>query len=286
MVALPNADTVLRKAAGEIGFREGRDNDGNWNNRGKFTTWYAERMNNSIFLTASWCAIFVSWVAWQTGALGTMIPLHAWTPGGLAWFKKRGRVVSTPRRGDIVYFYYPSMGRVAHVGFVESVSNGYIVTIEGNTNVTGSSQGNGVYRLRRKINSNQIFCRPAYSKIAPPLPATGVDNTKPKLVDSVSVAHLKSARYTDPSKDGSPLGKYADEVYTMEVALFKTEWLRWAYVDGHYGSTTVGDGSSGFGGVRGFQKKHTGTDNPDGWMGPIELGKLFKLAGMSVKVTP
>lgn len=283
---MATATDVLNVAAKEIGYREGRDANGNWNNRTKFNTWYADRVNNSTFLAVAWCAIFVSWVAWKAGAL-SIIPIHAWTPAGLAWFKARGRVVSTPRRGDIVYFYYASMGRVGHVGIVESVGNGYIVTIEGNTNTTGSSQGNGVYRLKRAITSSQIFCRPAYSPTITPTPPPSVGvNVKPKVVSSVSVSHLKSARFTDPNKAGTPVGPYGNEVYTLEVALFKTEWLRWAHVDGHYGSATVGDGSSGYGGVTGFQKKHTPGSTPDGWMGPIELGKLFKLAGMSVKVMP
>ncbi len=127
------------------------------------------------------------------------------------------------------------------------------------------------------------------NKVAPlPVPPTGVDNTvtKPKLVGTVSVSHLKSARFADPVKVGTPVGKYGDEVYTLELALFKTQWLRWVHVDGHYGSATVGDGSLGYGGVKGFQRKHTGTTKPDGWMGTIELGKLFRLAGMNVKVAP
>lgn len=285
---MATATDVLNVAAKEIGYREGRDANGNWNNRTKFNTWYAERVNNSTFMTVAWCAIFVSWVAWKASAL-SIIPLHAWTPAGLAWFKARGRVVSTPRRGDIVYFYYASMGRVGHVGIVESVGSGYIVTIEGNTNTNGSSQGNGVYRLKRAITSSQIFCRPAYTPtVAPvptPPPAVGV-NVKPKVISTVSVSHLKSARFNDPQQVGTPVGIYGNEVYTLEVALFKTKWLRWAYVDGHYGSATVGDGSSGYGGVRGFQKTHTPGSTPDGWMGPVELGKLFRLAGMSVKVMP
>ena len=41
----------------------------------------------------------------------------------------------------------------------------------------------------------------------------------------------------------------------------------------------------GFGGTTGFQKKHSGARNPDGWLGPSELRLLFKLAGMSKTVT-
>ena len=289
--ATTTVDNILKIAATQIGVREGRDADGNWNNRVKYTTWYAGVVGQTAFLTSAWCAIFISWLAWQAGGLRTIIPLHAWTPSGLSWFKARGQVVSTPKRGDIVYFYYPSKGRVAHVGIVERVDGNYIVTIEGNTNTSGSSQGNGVYRLRRLITSNTIFCRPAYATPGyPPVPAPAPTPAptpvrRPKEVGTVSVAHLKEARYADPPKSGTPLGQYADEVYTLELALVKTEWLRPGRADGHYGSDTVGDGSSGFGGVKGFQKKHSGATAPDGWMGVRELTKLFKLAGMSKTVT-
>lgn len=119
-------------------------------------------------------------------------------------------------------------------------------------------------------------------------PATVPDSTKPTSYgadsSTVSVAHLKQARYDDPPKNGRPLGPYASEVRTMEQALAKTEWIRWDYVDGHFGSTTVGDGSSGYGGTTGFQRKHSGAQRPDGWLGRRELELLFRLAGMSVTV--
>ena len=147
------AGTLLAAAAKEVGTREGRDKNGNWNNRVKYNDWYANhpRIKNSGFLTTAWCAVFVSWVANQVGVLGSLIPMHAWTPSGLSWFQKRGLVTrgKGAKVGDVFYVYYPSQGRVAHVGFVERVAGNYIYTIEGNTNTTGSRQGNGVYRLKR-----------------------------------------------------------------------------------------------------------------------------------------
>ena len=129
------------------------------------------------------------------------------------------------------------------------------------------------------LDSTKISVRPG-------LPNVGVDNgSGPHLVDSVSVSHLREARYTDPEKDGTPVGPYGDEVFTLETALARTEWLQSQYVDGHYGTSTVGDGSSGYGGTTGFQKKHSGATDPDGRLGQQELTKLFQLAGMSVEVT-
>lgn len=122
-------------------------------------------------------------------------------------------------------------------------------------------------------------------KSSPPKEQPPKPGTSARLVDRVSVANLKSARFADPPKSGTPLGPYADEVFTMETALAKTKWLDWTHVDGHFGSATVGNGStSGFGGTTGFQKKYSGASNPDGWLGQRELTKLFSLAGMNVAV--
>lgn len=95
------------------------------------------------------------------------------------------------------------------------------------------------------------------------------------------VANLRRARYADPPKAGRPLGPYAGEVKILEAMLAATGWLAPEYVDGHYGSQTVGDGSPGLGGARGFQIKHSGTPaaKADGWLGPRELGMLKQLAG-------
>ena len=124
---------------------------------------------------------------------------------------------------------------------------------------------------------------PAKPKPKPEKPTTQA--AKPKLVSRVSVKNLKKARYSDPPKNGHPMGAYANEVFTVETALAKTKWLKPEHVDGHYGEKTVGDGSKTFGGVTGFQKKHSGAKVPDGWLGKQELTKLFLLAGMRVQVT-
>lgn len=289
---MSQVSNILDVAARQVGVKEGYSN-GSWNNRVKYTTWYADQVKNSAFLTSAWCAIFVSWCADQAGISRSIIPLHAWTPSGLAFFSAKGLVTrgGGAKPGDIFYKYYSSYGRVAHTGIVEKVSGNYIYTIEGNTNTTGSSQGNGVYRLKRLITNDYYFCHPEYTSGSAKNPSVSSSSSStkaepkgPKLVSVVSVAHLKHARKYDPPKSGNGLGPYADEVFTLETALAKTKWLLWKYVDGHNGSATVGDGSSGYGGTTGFQVKHSGTKKPDGWLGDAELTLLFKLAGMPVKV--
>lgn len=61
----------------------------------------------------------------------------SYTPTGSDFFKKAGRWGLVPHPGDIIYFYTSSLGRISHVGIVESVqkANGiYLIdAIEGNT---------------------------------------------------------------------------------------------------------------------------------------------------------
>ena len=61
----------------------------------------------------------------------------AYTPSGVAQWRKAGRYKTVPKEGSFVYFYSSSLGRVSHVGIVRRVSykNGmyFMDTIEGNT---------------------------------------------------------------------------------------------------------------------------------------------------------
>lgn len=72
-----------------------------------------------------------------------------YTPTGKSYFVKAGRWYTTPKVGDIVYFYYTSLGRVGHVGGTIVVNVDYkkkrftYVSIEGNTS---DSSGNTVVR--------------------------------------------------------------------------------------------------------------------------------------------
>jgi hypothetical protein len=183
-------------AASQIGYREGKSG-GSWNNDTVYGAWYGKGFNY-----AAWCASFVSWCADKAGILGNVIPKHAYTPSGFAWFKARGQVggrvppvgkaatgLGRPKRGDIMYVHGLVSGawRIHHVGIVENVlPGGYIQTIEGNTNTTGSASGDGTYRLKRKVTSRLFFASPNYAAAVKPRPkpAPGAPPAKPADVDS------------------------------------------------------------------------------------------------------
>jgi hypothetical protein len=178
------ADAVIAKAISQIG--------GYFPGASPYGVWYEQKTNSRGFATSSFCAMGLSWAADQAGALD-IIPLHAWTPSGVAWFKARGQWhagVGGARRGDIVYFDFAGAPyRVSHVGIVENVnSDGSVNTIEFNTSGTAAGdQRNGRAVVRKRRKSYIVgYGRPAYVGSKPGAPAV---DTRPKNRDgSLTIA--------------------------------------------------------------------------------------------------
>lgn len=107
----------------------------------------------------SWCAAFVYWcfneVCKQTNKTN---PLHK--TGGVLnhWNNTKGTKIKAQAAKDNPAIIKPGHifimdygGGLGHTGIVTKVANGYIYTIEGNTNSQSSREGNGVYERKRKI---------------------------------------------------------------------------------------------------------------------------------------
>lgn len=108
-----------------------------------------------------WCMAFVYWSFQKASAkLGVTNPAVK-TAGCLDhWNRTKGKritsseAVNNPSRvkpGQIFIMSYG--GGAGHTGLVEKVNGGFVTTIEGNTNESGSRNGIGVFRRQRKINS-------------------------------------------------------------------------------------------------------------------------------------
>ena len=128
-----------------------------------------------------WCAAFVCWVL---GKAGVENPGTGWSPGlfpvnKVIWERKKewtidsgqwtmrkelkvesgklrvesGKVIQRPGAGDVFGLYFQEKKRIAHVGFVDQWDEAWLVTVEGNTNDSGSREGDGVYRKRRLVRS-------------------------------------------------------------------------------------------------------------------------------------
>ena len=133
-------DRILRAAASLIGVRGGSAahhqlvND--YNSVRPLPVGYAVKNSDD------WCDIFVTTVFQREGLSG-LIGRECGVERHIQIFKRLGiwneDGSSTPKAGDIITFNWdqnrqPNNGFADHIGIVESVSNGFIHTIEGNSN--------------------------------------------------------------------------------------------------------------------------------------------------------
>jgi hypothetical protein len=118
---------ILSIAVSQIGYHEGQDKDGTWNNIEQ----YAEQVPGLAWAQGQpWCAVFVSWVAEQA-KLNALFPLTASCAAGVEWFQKVNRWSEYPAIGAQVFF---GAGGGEHTGIVESYDDTTIWTVEGNAN--------------------------------------------------------------------------------------------------------------------------------------------------------
>lgn len=117
------------------------------NSGGKYQSWAG-------IGSGDWCAAFVSWCADQAGynlvdwtdvtSDPNDFPFYVTVGRGARWFNWNNRLQYslahggnyTPNPGDIIFFAWdsnPDLVELWHTGIVESVTNGRIYTVEGNT---------------------------------------------------------------------------------------------------------------------------------------------------------
>jgi hypothetical protein len=101
-----------------------------------------------------WCAAFLAWCFHEAGVV-TINSAYApnWFPSSKTIYTRGNRLnlKFTPTQADVFGLWFNNLHRIAHVGFIDqwSSGNGYVITVEGNTNEAGSREGDGVYRKRR-----------------------------------------------------------------------------------------------------------------------------------------
>ncbi|MBA4698484.1 MAG: CHAP domain-containing protein [Ruminococcus sp.] len=94
----------------------------------KYWSWYG------FSSRVEWCATFVSWCANQCGYIDSgIVPKSASVSAFHAWYEERGlyftKEVYTPKAGDFIVFE----NGMSHIGIVQYVEEGQVITIEGNT---------------------------------------------------------------------------------------------------------------------------------------------------------
>ena len=111
---------------------------------------------------APWCAAFVSTVGQL--ALGDAWPVKrtvsCQTMADWAEEKKLlHQYPDVPEEGDLFLLYYSRRRKYGHVGFVTGVEGETILTLEGNTNLSGSREGYGVFERTRAVGQTTAFVR-------------------------------------------------------------------------------------------------------------------------------
>ena len=113
-----------------------------------------------------WCDIFVTTVFQQAG-LSNLIGRECGVQRHIGIMERKGiwKGKSYPKQGDIVTFDWDGGGFADHIGIVESVNNGVITTIEGNSSLyAGSTAKTRVNRKTYNWDSRYIkgYGRPSY----------------------------------------------------------------------------------------------------------------------------
>lgn len=174
-----NIQRLLNVAAAEIGYSEKETNaqlddpqanagDGNYTKYAR-DLWKVKFFNGSK-TGVEWCAVFVCWCFVTAYGLQAALKLLHLKLGSAAagvrylrgFMKSAGRLMDTPKAGDVVYFWPKDRSdpkKLQHTGIVERVDDTYIYTIEGNSN-------NRVERQRYRKDYERIagYGRPDYGE--------------------------------------------------------------------------------------------------------------------------
>jgi hypothetical protein len=99
----------------------------------------------------AWCAAFVTWTFKQAGITAVVSGWSpSWFPTANVVYTRGAKANRAPEPADVFGIYFAELKRIAHVGFIDEWNAGsFCITVEGNTNDSGSREGDGVYRKRR-----------------------------------------------------------------------------------------------------------------------------------------
>lgn len=244
-------DRLIATAEAEIGYLEKKSNKDLDNKTANAGSANYTKFNRDLkawtgvgSLNAQWCQAFVDWVFITAFGLELAKKLiYTWTnytPTGSNAFKKRDRYIKRgsgkPKRGDVIYFYSTSKGRIGHVGIVYKVTSSTVYTIEGNTSGASSlvTNGGGVKKKSYSLTSSYIdgYGSVDYSAIE------GADITVPEAV----VLKLGDRLLSN--------GDEGEDVKELQQALISLGYSCGSYgADGEFGDCTEMA-------VRAFQKDH------------------------------
>lgn len=226
----------------QLGYHEGHNASEGWDNIQK----YSEQTPGFAWSDGQpWCATFECWGAWKNGMTGFW-PMTASCAAAVDWWKAHGRFSEYPVLGGPLYM---GAGGGDHTEVVISYTADTVTSVGGNTNDSGSFQGDGVYqhtRPRRGSGSPYGYGVPAFPEgtisADPALGGTAsaaVPAPAPPAKPRVSLANVVAAAKADP-KGAQGHQTHAADVRIVEVALHAGGYLAESFAtDGSFGSKTV-----------------------------------------------
>jgi len=149
---LTTFDKINKTARSQVGYHEGRNSSGSWNNANKFSK---ELPGFAWSDYQAWCATFVCWVFWKTGNYELLPSPSASCDVLASGFKANGRWSEYPAKGAVAFYGYSY--DLNHTGIVVDYDHDYIYVVEGNTNDTGSREGDGVYLKKRARRGTNVI---------------------------------------------------------------------------------------------------------------------------------
>lgn len=131
-----------------------------------------------------WCARLPAWAFHRAGATDALRGALMFTTRDDAQvFKDAGAWFAEPQVGDLAYHYSAELGRISHVGTVESFNDATVTTIEGNTSETaaGSQDNGGVVARRVRARSWWVgYGRPDWFAIPPTIEEEPMELLRPE----------------------------------------------------------------------------------------------------------
>lgn len=263
-------DKLLDYARSQIGYHEGA---GNWNK-------YAEEPGMTEWLSWSpqstyWCdtfsdSIYLHCFGLKAASEMTYQPIGAGSvlcSQSAAYYKNAGAFYNSPEPGDQIFFYVS--GGINHIGVVEKVEDGKVVTIEGNTS-------DMVARRTYALGSGSIagYGRPKWSVVAD-MPQDSSGSSSPG--SSGSSSQTVSPQPVQPQKRAILReGMRGTDVREMQEDLIKLGYGKYLEPDGADGDF----GRNTRKAVKQFQTDHK--LEADGEVGPLTFAAIEKaLKGQS-----
>lgn len=182
-VALLSADKVVQIAADEVGYHEGKNASGAWDNVQK----YSEQVPGLLWSDGQpWCCVFVAWCAMKAG-LSSLYPRTAACADAVQWFKDKGRFSDYPAIGAQVFF---GTDGGAHTGIVWKYNATKVYFVSGNSNSTGAPTGDGVYFGEQDRTATYVY---GYGL---PAFAEGITTADPNLAGQAGYHYAATAAAT------------------------------------------------------------------------------------------